>query len=262
MSVLREGHNPEAGIVRLLLPTFQFAGVMRACTVPHMGTQKKKATSRSPVRKVAKVVRKAATSVSKVAKKVVDAAAYETRGFADAAAFRSWLKKNHATSPGVWIRFAKKGAGLESITRAEAVDAALRWGWIDGQGKSIDAQYWMMKFTPRRARSIWSKINRVSALALIERGEMEAPGLAEVERAKADGRWAAAYDPPKTAVVPPDFAKALAAKPKAAAFFKTLNSANRYAILWRLQTAKKPETRARRIEQFVAMLARGEKIHP
>jgi uncharacterized protein YdeI (YjbR/CyaY-like superfamily) len=120
----------------------------------------------------------------------------------------------------------------------------------------------MTKFTPRRARSIWSKINRVSALELIARGEMEAPGLAEIERAKADGRWDAAYDSPKTSVMPPDLAQALAAKPEAAAFFKTLNSANRYAILWRVQTAKKPETRARRIEQFVAMLASGQKLHP
>lgn len=186
----------------------------------------------------------------------------ELMEFVDAAAFRAWLKRNHASSPGVWIQFAKKGSGVSSITRPEAVDGALRWGWIDGQGKSIDAQAWKMKFTPRRARSIWSKINRESALALIERGEMQPPGLAEVERAKADGRWDAAYDSPRTAAVPPDFAKALAAKPKAKTAFDKLNSANRYAMLWRLQTAKRAETRTKRIEQFVAMLVRGEKLYP
>jgi uncharacterized protein YdeI (YjbR/CyaY-like superfamily) len=194
--------------------------------------------------------------------KNVEAVELELMEFADGAGFRAWLERNHASSPGVWIQFAKKGAGVASITRPEAVDAALRWGWIDGQGKSIDAHSWKMKFTPRRARSIWSKINRESALALIERGEMQPPGLAEVERAKADGRWDAAYDPPRKAEVPPDFAKALAAKPKAKAAFEKLNSANRYAMLWRLQTAKRAETRAKRIEQFVAMLVRGEKIHP
>lgn len=182
--------------------------------------------------------------------------------FVDAAAFRTWLKRNHATSLGVWLRFAKKVAGLASITRPEAVDGALRWGWIDGQAKTIDATHWKMKFTPRRSRSIWSKINRKSALALIERGEMEAPGLEQVERAKADGRWVAAYDSPRTSTVPSDFAKALAAKPKAKAAFANLNATNRYAMLWRLQTAKRPETRAQRIAQFVAMLLKGERLHP
>jgi uncharacterized protein YdeI (YjbR/CyaY-like superfamily) len=186
----------------------------------------------------------------------------ETLEFVDAAAFQRWLKSNHKTSPGLWIKFAKKGAGLASITRSEAVDAALCWGWIDGQGKGIDAKHWMNKFTPRRARSIWSKINRERVAALIERGEMQAPGLAEVERAKADGRWDAAYDSARTAGVPEDFATALAAKPKAKASFEKLNSANRYAMIWRLQTAKRTETRTKRIEQFVAMLLRGEKIHP
>ena len=182
--------------------------------------------------------------------------------FADAAAFRKWLKQHHAKAPGVWIKFAKKGSGVASITHPEAVDAALRWGWIDGQGKSHDASYWLTKFTPRRARSIWSKINRERARALIASGDMEAAGLAEVERAKADGRWDAAYDSPKSAAIPEDFASALARERKAAAFFATLNGANRYAILWRLQTAKRAETRAKRIEDFVAMLARGEKFHP
>lgn len=181
--------------------------------------------------------------------------------FADAAAFRKWLKQHHAKAPGLWIKFAKKGSGLASITHPEAVDAALRWGWIDGQGKSHDASYWLTKFTPRRARSIWSKINRERALALIASGDMAAAGLAEVERAKADGRWDAAYDSAKSAAIPGDFASALAGNAKAAAFFATLNSANRYAILWRLQTAKRAETRAKRIKDFVAMLARGETFH-
>jgi uncharacterized protein YdeI (YjbR/CyaY-like superfamily) len=222
---------------------------------------KKKTARKTAGRKVAKPVAKGAKPATKVAAAAaaVDLAVVE---FADGAAWRTWLKRNHASSPGIWIKFAKKGSGLPSITRAEAVDGALCWGWIDGQGKSHDATYWLNKFTPRRSRSIWSKINRARALALIASGDLAAPGLAEVERAKADGRWDAAYDSPRTSAIPEDFAKALTAKPRAAAFFKTLNAANRYAILWRLQTAKRPETRAKRIEQFVAMLVRGEKIHP
>lgn len=226
-----------------------------------MAATKKKSARKTAVRKVAKTAIKSAKAGTKVAAIAApgDLAVLE---FADAAAWRTWLKRNHASSPGIWLRFARKGSGLPSITHPEAVDGALRWGWIDGQGKSHDATYWLTKFTPRRSRSIWSKINRDKALALIASGDMAAPGLAEVERAKADGRWDAAYDSPRTSAIPEDFAKALAAKPRAAAFFKTLNAANRYAILWRLQTAKRPETRAKRIEQFVAMLARGEKIHP
>jgi uncharacterized protein YdeI (YjbR/CyaY-like superfamily) len=181
---------------------------------------------------------------------------------AHAAAWLKWLQRNHGSSTGVWIKLAKKSSKVASITYAEAVDGALRWGWIDGQGRSHDAQAWLQKFTPRRARSIWSKINRDKALALIARGEMQPPGLAEIERAKGDGRWEAAYDSPRTATVPADFERALADSAPAAEFFTKLNAANRYAILWRLQTAKRPETRARRISQFVAMLARGEKLHP
>jgi uncharacterized protein YdeI (YjbR/CyaY-like superfamily) len=216
-----------------------------------MATSKKKA-SKKKASKIAKPTAAAA---------MVAATEFQTLRFADAAAFRTWLERHHGSSPGIWIKFAKKGSKIQSITHSEAVDGALRWGWIDGQGKSHDDQFWLTKFTPRRRRSIWSKINRERALALIASGDMRAPGLAEVERAKLDGRWDAAYDSAKTSTVPADFAKALAAKPRAAAFFETLNSANRYAILWRLQTAKRPETRAKRIEQFIAMLARGEKIH-
>jgi uncharacterized protein YdeI (YjbR/CyaY-like superfamily) len=141
------------------------------------------------------------------------------------------------------------------------VDGALRWGWIDGQGRSLDERHWAVKFTPRRARSHWSKINRERALVLIAQGEMEAPGLAEVERAKLDGRWDEAYDSPRNASVPDDLAAALARDAKAREFFEQLDSANRYAILWRLQTAKRAETRARRLAQFVEMLARREKLH-
>jgi uncharacterized protein YdeI (YjbR/CyaY-like superfamily) len=222
---------------------------------------KKKTARKTAVRKAANAVTKAAKAAPKVAA-VVAPADLAVLEFAGGAAWLTWLKRNHASSPGIWIKFAKKGSGRSSITRPEAVDGALCWGWIDGQGKSQDATYWLNKFTPRRSRSIWSKINRDKALALIASGEMAAPGLAEVERAKADGRWDAAYDSPRTSAIPDDFAKALAAKARAAAFFETLNAANRYAILWRLQTAKRPETRAKRIEQFVAMLGRGEKIHP
>jgi uncharacterized protein YdeI (YjbR/CyaY-like superfamily) len=222
---------------------------------------KKKSARKNAARNVAKTVTKGAKVVTKVAA-IAALADLTVLEFADAVAWRTWLKRNHSKSPGIWIKFAKKGSGLPSITHPEAVDGALRWGWIDGQGKSQDATYWLTKFTPRRSRSIWSKINRDKALALIACGDMAAPGLAEVERAKADGRWDAAYDSPRTSAIPEDFAKALAGKPGAAAFFATLNAANRYAILWRLQTAKRPETRAKRIEQFVAMLGRGEKLHP
>jgi uncharacterized protein YdeI (YjbR/CyaY-like superfamily) len=174
----------------------------------------------------------------------------------------AWLEQHHASAPGLWIKLAKKGSGQRSLTYEEAVEGALRWGWIDGQKRGHDKQAWLQKFTPRSARSIWSKINRDKALALIARGDMQAPGLIEVERAQQDGRWDAAYDAPSTAKVPDDFAAALARQPQAAQFFAKLNAANRYALLWRLQTAKRDETRRRRIELFIAMLARRESLHP
>jgi uncharacterized protein YdeI (YjbR/CyaY-like superfamily) len=182
--------------------------------------------------------------------------------FAQASAWLTWLERHHATSGGVMVKLAKKGSPTRSITYQEALDGALRWGWIDGQAKPYDAHAWLRKFTPRGARSVWSKINRDKALGLIARGEMQAPGLVEVERAQRDGRWDAAYDSPRTAAVPEDLSVALARNRRAQAFFAQLNAANRYAILWRLQTAKRPETRVRRIEQFIAMLAKGEKLHP
>jgi uncharacterized protein YdeI (YjbR/CyaY-like superfamily) len=187
---------------------------------------------------------------------------YETRTFADGEAWGKWLATNHASSPGVLLKIAKKGCPEPSVTYAEAVEAALAWGWIDGQKGAIDDWWWLQRFTPRGPRSPWSKINRDKALALIASGAMESPGLAEVERAKRDGRWDAAYASQSRAVVPPDLAAALAANGRAASFFETLEAHNRYAILYRIHTAKKPETRARRIATFVAMLARHEKLHP
>ena len=183
------------------------------------------------------------------------------RLFKNARAFETWLKKNHASSDGLWLQIAKRGADEPSVTYAEAVDIALCWGWIDGQKKGLDDQHFLQRFTPRRARSVWSKVNVEKVAALIEAGRMQTPGLAQIEAAKADGRWARAYDGARTSVVPEDLLAALDAEPQAKAFFATVNASNRYAVLWRIQTAMKPETRARRIAQLVAMLARGETVH-
>jgi uncharacterized protein YdeI (YjbR/CyaY-like superfamily) len=174
----------------------------------------------------------------------------------------SWLEANHASAPGVWMRFAKKGADFSSISYLQAVEGALCYGWIDGQSKSLDESSWLQKFTPRTRKSIWSKINRGRATALIESGAMQPAGLAAVEAAQKDGRWEAAYDPPSTATVPDDLQAALDGNPKAAAFFATLNSRNRFGILHRLHQAKRLETRAKRIADFVAMLEREEKLYP
>jgi uncharacterized protein YdeI (YjbR/CyaY-like superfamily) len=181
--------------------------------------------------------------------------------FKSARAFETWLKRHHATSPGLWLKIAKRGAVGASVTYLEAVDIALCWGWIDSQKKGLDEQYFLQRFSPRRARSVWSKVNVEKVEALIKAGRMQAPGLAQAEAAKADGRWAQAYDGARTSVVPDDLMAALDAAPKAKAFFSTINAANRYAILWRIQTAVKAETRAKRIAQLVEMLARGETIH-
>jgi uncharacterized protein YdeI (YjbR/CyaY-like superfamily) len=182
--------------------------------------------------------------------------------FEDQERWFSWLRKNHATSSGVWLRIAKKGANVRSVSYLQAVDAALCFGWIDGQKKSDDASYWLQRFTPRSEKSIWSKINREKAIRLIELGQMDAAGLREVERAKRDGRWDAAYDSPSGATIPPDFQAVLNKNPRAKAFFATLDSRNRYSVLFRIQTAKKPETRAKRIKEFAEMLSRQEKIYP
>ena len=181
--------------------------------------------------------------------------------FRGAKAFETWLKKNHAKSDGLWLMIAKKGADAPSVTYPEAVEIALCWGWIDGQKKGLDDQHFLQRFTPRRARSIWSKVNVGKVAALIEAGRMQAPGQAQIDAAKADGRWAQAYDGARTSTVPDDLVAALDADPPAKAFFATLNASNRYAVLWRVQTAVRPETRAKRIAQQVDMLARGETVH-
>jgi uncharacterized protein YdeI (YjbR/CyaY-like superfamily) len=173
----------------------------------------------------------------------------------------SWLKENYDRSTGVWLRLAKKDSGLTSISRNEALDVALCYGWIDGMAKSEGDETWLQKFTPRTKRSIWSKKNRENVQRLIDGGEMQPSGLAEIERAKSDGRWDAAYDSPRTIAVPEDLRQALEKNKKATKFFESLDSRNRYAILFRVHNAKKPETRARRIKEFVEMLARGDKLH-
>jgi uncharacterized protein YdeI (YjbR/CyaY-like superfamily) len=172
----------------------------------------------------------------------------------------AWLADHHASATGVLVMITKQGK--PALSYAEALDIALAWGWIDGQKRAHDERAWLQRFTPRRPRSTWSKINRDKAEALIRAGKMQAPGLREVERARQDGRWAAAYDSARTSQVPDDLARALAGNKAAAAFFETLDGANRYAILYRVQTAKKPETRAARIAKFVAMLANHETLHP
>jgi uncharacterized protein YdeI (YjbR/CyaY-like superfamily) len=181
--------------------------------------------------------------------------------FATPADFEAWLEKNHAESDGIWLKIAKKGSGEVSVTYAEGLELALCFGWIDSQKRGLDEQHFLQRFTPRRPRGRWSRINRDKAEALIEGGAMLPTGLAEVEAAKADGRWEAAYEGQRTAKVPGDLQRELDANPRVAEFFASLDSANRYAIVYRLNDAKKPETRERRLRKFVAMLERGEKIH-
>jgi uncharacterized protein YdeI (YjbR/CyaY-like superfamily) len=183
------------------------------------------------------------------------------RFFGDRGAWADWLAANHAASSGVWLRLAKKSSKSKSVSYDDALEVALCYGWIDGQGKGEDESYSLQKFTPRSKRSVWSKRNREKVVALIESGAMRPAGLSEIERAKEDGRWAAAYDSPSTMKVPSDFRAALDRVPEARATFQALDGRNRYAILLQLQTAKKPETRARRMERFTAMLARGDKAY-
>lgn len=177
-------------------------------------------------------------------------------------AWEAWLDKNHRSSKGVWLRLAKKNSGVHSVSYNEALEAALCFGWITGQAMSESGYTWLTKFTPRGEKSIWSKINREKALELIRSGRMKPAGLRQVERAREDGRWQAAYDSPRTALVPLDLQEALNKIPEAKAFFGKLDGANRYAILFRLQTSKTPETRARKIRLFVSMLMKREKLHP
>jgi uncharacterized protein YdeI (YjbR/CyaY-like superfamily) len=183
-----------------------------------------------------------------------------TLTFSKVGEWDAWLAKHHDRSGAVLLRIPKrKGSDL---TYARALDVALSWGWIDSQKRALDASAWLQRFSPRTAKSPWSKINRARAEALIASGAMKQPGLEEVERARADGRWARAYEGSRTAEVPADLATALARNPRARAFFDALDRANRYAILWRVQNAKKPETREHRIEQFVALCAAGKTLHP
>lgn len=183
------------------------------------------------------------------------------RAFKTQKDFHQWLASHHASAEGLWVRIYKKDSGKATVTYAEALDEALCYGWIDGLKKSYDADSWIQRFTPRRARSVWSKINTQHIARLTKEGRMKAAGLAQVEAAKADGRWKAAYDSGRNATVPADFLRALRKDKKALAFFESLNAANRYAIIYRLQTAKKPETRSRRMEMILTMMAKGEKFH-
>jgi uncharacterized protein YdeI (YjbR/CyaY-like superfamily) len=182
--------------------------------------------------------------------------------FASREEWAEWLRAEHSTCNGVWLKLAKRGSGLASVSYSEALDVALCFGWIDGQKRGLDGSHWLQRFTPRGPRSRWSRINRDRAVALMERGEMHAAGRRAVEAAQADGRWEAAYAGARAATVPADLQAALDADERAREFFATLDGANRYAILYRVQEAKRPETRARRIARFVSMLAAGEKLHP
>jgi uncharacterized protein YdeI (YjbR/CyaY-like superfamily) len=173
----------------------------------------------------------------------------------------AWLDENHGQNAGLWLRIAKKGSALQSVTYQEALDVALCYGWIDGQKRPENASSWLQRFCPRGARSLWSKINREKALRLLASGEMKPAGAAAIDKAKRAGRWESAYDSSTTSAVPDDLQAALEVNPAAKAFFDTLDKTNRYAILWRIQTVKRVDTRARKIEQFVEMLARGERIH-
>lgn len=181
--------------------------------------------------------------------------------FDDDRGWEAWLAEHHADTPGVWLRFAKKKAPYTSLTYVPALDVALCYGWIDSQVKTFDEHSYLQKFTPRGRKSLWSKINREKVAALESAGRMRAPGIAAVDAAKADGRWDAAYDPVSAAQVPDELQRALDASPRAQEFFLTLDRINRYAVIWRVQTAKRIETRERRIAQLIAMLERGEKIH-
>jgi uncharacterized protein YdeI (YjbR/CyaY-like superfamily) len=182
--------------------------------------------------------------------------------FGSQAELAQWLEQHHDKCDGMWLRHAKKGAPAPTVSYQEALEVALCFGWIDGIKRAEDAHYFRQRWSPRRARSIWSKINRDKALLYIEQGKMQPSGLAEVERARKDGRWDAAYDGASQAAVPPDLQAAFDAHPGAEAFFATLNAQNRYAVLFRIQTTTKPETRARKVAQFAAMLARHETLHP
>ena len=184
-----------------------------------------------------------------------------TLSFETPSDWEAWLANHHANTQGLWLKIAKSGTGIRSVTYAEALDIALCFGWIDGQKSALDDQHWLQKFTPRRPKSGWSKVNRQKVEALIAAGKMRPAGQHQVDLAKADGRWDVAYDSQSASTIPPDFQREMERYPGALTFFQTLDSANRYAFLYRIQTAKRPETRAARIQQFATMLSRHEKIH-
>ena len=186
---------------------------------------------------------------------------YELITFGSADEWQNWLTANHAATPGVWLRFFKKDSGKQTFNYREALLIALCYGWIDGQAKKVDDDSYMQKFTPRRKGSIWSKRNTGYVEQLIEEGKMQAAGMQEIEAAKADGRWQQAYDSPGNMQIPDDFLQELSKDQHALKFFESLNKTNLYAIAWRLQTAKKPETRKRRMEKILDMLSKGEKLH-
>ena len=181
--------------------------------------------------------------------------------FGSQAEWEKWLDKNGGQADGVWLKFAKKNSGEATVNYAEALEEALCYGWIDSQAKTFDDKYYLQKFTPRRPKSVWSKINVEKAEAFIKEGRMKSAGLEQVQAAKSDGRWAAAYAPQSVAEIPEDFKKALAINKKAAAFYESLNKANQYAFTWRLHHTKRPETRAANIEKYIKMLADGQKFH-
>ena len=184
-----------------------------------------------------------------------------TLTFASPDRWETWLEKNHTKSSGIWLKIAKKDSGIASVSHQEALDIAIAFGWIDALRRGHDSDYFLQRFTPRNAKSKWSKINCAKAVALIEQKRMRPAGLKEVEAAKSDGRWEAAYHGQRTSTVPDDLAKALKKNKKAAAFFEILDSANRYAVLYRLQTTNKPELRAKKLEKLVKMLEAGEMFH-
>ncbi len=181
--------------------------------------------------------------------------------FAKQSDFEAWLEGNHGHHAGAWLAIAKAGSPDQTVTYQEAIEVALCFGWIDGQKRRGDDEHWLQRFTPRAARSRWSRINRDKAERLIATGRMRPSGLAEIERARADGRWDSAYEGQRTATVPEDLQRELDADPRAAAAFAALDSHNRYAIIWRLGDAKRPQTRARRLAKYVEMLRRGERLH-
>jgi uncharacterized protein YdeI (YjbR/CyaY-like superfamily) len=181
--------------------------------------------------------------------------------FKDAQQWEAWLEKHYQLQAGIWIKIAKKASGIPTVDHNQAVDVALCFGWIDGQGRPYDEQYYLQMFTPRRPKSLWSKVNIGKVAALTAAGKMRPSGLKEVEAAKADGRWEAAYESSANATVPPELVEAFKRHKKAEAFFETLNKTNRYAVIWRIATAKTPKTRAARLEKIIAMLEAGEKFH-